>query len=258
MNHQPSDDPNLFVRLARTLLGGVFDRSANLVTGRVPDGWPNEIVPPLPATTLGGVSRGNMLTVVFSYPADVASPVAEFRALLERNGWTHSPRGPADGFEIALVATMRRESFVADVTHAGGDDNAIIVKISQSEGVLRRALMPRLNTITVPRLVAPAGVRSEGGGGGGGDDHTHRRMRVVTDLPAHELLAVYAKQLGDAGWKLGEKQATPTSATQWLETVDDRGQTWRGLLVVYANAPACEVLLYVATAAPESSSAMRS
>ena len=55
-------------RVARTILDAMFGASA-VVAGRVPDGWPDSLIPPPPAVALGGVSFGHSITAVFAYPA---------------------------------------------------------------------------------------------------------------------------------------------------------------------------------------------
>jgi hypothetical protein len=250
-----SDETTALLRLTRAILAPHVPQAAAMVAGRVPDGWPPELVPPSPVLTLGGMSADTSLTAVFLYPSNAETPVIEYRALLEGHGWK-APRGMlGDGFDSTRVAMLCHESSRATILHANADpaENAIMVSIAPNDGWPCRddaRMRPNFGTINVPRLVAPPGVRWDGGGGGGGGaDNTNRHIRVATDLTPAELLPSYAKQLADAGWLTGAVQTTPASAIQWLEASDERGRVWRGMLTVYVNGPAREVFIYMATAA---------
>jgi hypothetical protein len=252
MSDNPSEDSAIIARLARTILGVNLGGPPVLVAGRVPDGWPPDLVPPPPATALGGMTVGRSSTAVFVYPSNVAAPLTEYRALLEANGWK-PPRGVfAEGFDSARMAMLCRGASRVMVYRASPDltDNSMVVSLATGDGfgceeADRR--MPDFGTITVPRLTPPAGVRwDSGGGGGGGGDHTHRHIRVTTDLSPDELLSLYAGQLAGAGWQTGAVQSASGTAIQSLEARDARGRVWRGMLTVYVNGAAREVFIYMA------------
>ena len=252
MDAPASDDQASLLRIARVILATMLPNAPSLIAGRPPDGWPPELVPPSPVSTLGGMGGGNSLMALFRYPPSSQTPVAEFRAFLENQGWKppHDPFG--GGFDIERMATMCSESLRATLVRATTpvDENAVMVSIAPNEGWPYRGdpRMPDLGTIKIPRLVAPPGVQSDGGGGGGSGDTVNRRIRVTTSLTPAELLPFYTRQLADAGWLTGVVEATAVSAVQWLEASDERGRVWRGMLTVYANASAREVFIYMATA----------
>jgi hypothetical protein len=240
-------------QLTRTLLCLIVDqvKMPTLAVGRVPDGWPESLTPPPPAVVVGGVKAGQGIMAVFGYPPETAGPVAEYRAFLERDGWTPSEDLMKGGFHDSVVATLHRGSSMVHVRSAASgpaDDGSIIVSVvpyeeSPAWSAMRRF---RFETIDIPRLESPPGVRFDGGGGGGSGDHTHRHVRITTDLTPAELLPLYSAQLADAGWTMGELNVSPAAATQWVEAPDPKGRTCRGLLTVYVNGPGREVFIYMA------------
>ena len=250
MNAPASDDPAALLALTRTLLGLESEQAPVLVAGRVPDGWPPDLIPPPPAATVGGMRAGDKVSAVFQYPLHVQSPVTEYRALLESNGWKPAP-ALGGAFDVTLMAMLCRDSVLASVsgTRRGTTDKSIVVSVSPCDDWPCRlgARFPDPGTIEVPRLIPPPGVESHGGGLCGGGDHTTHNTRITSTLTPTELLPLYAHQLVAAGWHIGDIQTTPTSALQWLEASDQRGRVWRGVLGVYENGPAREVFIYVAT-----------
>ena len=245
------DDPEILVRLAQTVLGTMYEAPPDFVAGRVPDGWPSSLVPPPPVSTLGGMSVGTALTAVFLYPPTADRPFADCCALFESNGWTRPQGVFGEGFESVRTAMFCRDSSLATVGRSTSDpaDQSIVVSLGPCEGwpCLEDAGRPPRGTINVPRLTAPPGVRwDRGGGSSGGGDHIDSHIRVTTDLSPAELLPFYARQLADAGWRMGESSVNGMNATQWLEADDRRGHAWRGLLTVYVNGPAREVFIYMA------------
>jgi hypothetical protein len=245
-------------KLTRTLLGLMFDRATTFAVGRVPDGWPESLIPPPPAVVVGGMKAGQMITVVFGYPPETGPPVTEYRAFLERDGWTLLDDLMKGGFHARSHVTLHRGSSMLDVrsaTSESADNGSIIVSLKPYEErpILKEMQRFRLDTISVPRLEAPDGVRFSsgggGGGGGGGDDHIYRHARITTNLTPAELLPLYLVQLTDAGWTAGELSVNASAATQWVEAPDAKGRTWRGLLAVYVNGPGREVFIYMARTA---------
>jgi len=252
---QPDADPAAGEQVARMILGTHVPGVPAFVAGRAPDAWPPELIPPPPVSVVGGMTAGASVTAIFRY-APGAEPLAEFCALLERNGWTPArTMMSGGGFDSTRIAMFCRDPVLANVLRSSSDptDASIVVSLAPSQGWPcsedNRMRMPRFGAIEIPRLKAPAAVRSDsGGGGGGGGDHTHRHIRVTTDLTPAELLPEYAGQLANAGWSVGASHVTPAGATQWLEAADETGHTWRGLLTVYANGSSREVFIYMAKA----------
>jgi hypothetical protein len=250
MDTESPDDPGILLRIARTMLGTMYDEAPSLVTGRVPDGWPSSLVPAPPVIVLGGMQNGTALAAVFLYPATVDRPFEECRALLERNGWTPPLGAFGQGFDSTRTAMYCRESSLAMLWRPPADpaDKSIVVSIRPCEGwpCHEDPRMPQNGTINIPRLATPPGVRSDGGGGsGGGGDHINSYIRVTTDLSPAELLPFYAGQLADAGWVTGHSSATSAHAIQWLDANDQDGRPWHGLLTVYMNGRGREVFIYM-------------
>ena len=249
MNMPNSDDPAALLAFTRTLLGLQFEHEPLLVAGRVPDGWPSDLMPPAPVETVGGMRAGDKVTALFRYPPHDEAPVTQYRTLLEDKGW--KPAGAlGGGFDNTMMAMLCRESVLATLSGVGGPaGTSMLVSFSPCDDWPCRegARFPDHGTIKVPRLVSPPGVEWHGGGRCGAGDHTTHNTRITTTLAPAELLPLYARQLVDAGWRIGEIQTTPASALQWLEATDQRRRVWRGVLAVYENGPAREVFIYVAT-----------
>jgi hypothetical protein len=155
-----SDETTALLRLTRAILAPHVPQAAAMVAGRVPDGWPPELIPPSPVSTLGGMTADTSLTAVFLYPSNAETPVIEYRALLEGHGWK-APRGMlGDGFDSTRVAMLCHESSRATILHANADraDNAIMVSIAPNDGWPCHddaRMRQNFGTINVPRLVAP-------------------------------------------------------------------------------------------------------
>jgi hypothetical protein len=246
----PADDPAALLALSRILLGLDFKEAPVLVAGRVPERFPSDLVPPPPVVTVGGVSVADKVTAVFRYPPGVDSPIVAYRALLERAGWTPA-HTLGDGFDNTVLMMLCRESVLATLHGATGDsaDTAVLVSLSECDDwpCRERPPFPDHGTIKIPRLVSPPGVDWHSGGQCGAGDHTTHNIRISTTLTPHELLPLYANQLADAGWHIGDVQTTPTSALQWVEATDQRGRTWRGMLAIYENGPGRDVFIYLGT-----------
>jgi hypothetical protein len=267
VSEDAADNRTIREQILEAVLGTHFDRVPIIVAGRVPDGWPSSLVPAPPASTLGGMIGGTVLTAVFRYPPSVEQPLSEYRTLLERDGWSR-PRGVmSEGFESSSVAMYVRDSTMVHLRRppTDADDGLIVVSIAPGPGERWPSRGPHGDTLEVPRLMPLAGVRRDngggshgggssgrslggsGGGGGGGSYHTTRHISITTDLTPQALLSSYASQLATAGWITGVVHTTTDNATQSLEATDTDGRTWRGVLVVYANGPAREVFIYMAT-----------
>jgi hypothetical protein len=248
MNVPSRDDPAALLALTRMLFGLQPDQ-ATVTLGRVPEGWPPDLVPPAPVEIVGGMSAGGKLSAVFRYPPDTASAIVEYRTLVENNGWKPAP-ALGGGFDHTQLVMLCRDSYLATLHQAtGGSSNpSILVSVSPCDDwPCRTGARFDHGTIKIPRLVSPPGVESHGGGQCGAGDHTTHNIRITTTLTPTELLPLYASQLAGAGWHMGEIQTTATSALQWAEASDQRGRVWRGMLAIYGNGPACDVFIYMAT-----------
>jgi hypothetical protein len=250
-----ADNRTIRGQIVEAVLGTHFDQVPIIVAGRVPDGWPSSLVPPAPASTVGGMIVGTVLMAVFRYPPSVEQPLSEYRTLLDRDGWSR-PRGVmSEGFESSSVATYWRDSMIVHLRRPATDsgDGLIVVSIAPGPGERWPSRFPHGDTLELPRLMPPQGVRRDNGsgfssgGGRGGSRHTTHHISITTDLTPQALLSSYASQLATAGWITGVVHTTIDNATQWLEATDTNGRTWRGVLVVYANGPAREVFIYMAT-----------
>jgi hypothetical protein len=231
-----------------------------IVVGRVPSGWPIELIPPAPVTVLGGTLAGPIKVAVFQYPADAPEPLEDYRSLLLAHGFAHPKRHFGDGFKNAFHAMLCRDSTLAQVNKRAvdGRDPTLLVSLAPDNGFCsdeprNRRARGVAGDIEIPLLDIPRGVKGTSGGGsssGGSSDgraETSRHIGLTTSLPCTELLAWYSAQLANAeGWSMGAVTvASPDVAMQWAEAKDSRGRVWRGQLTVFANGPSREVYLYM-------------
>jgi hypothetical protein len=251
----PAGRPGDQLRLVQAIVGAEQRRAPRILTDRLPEGWPADIVPPSPARLLGGIDRGTATTAVFEYPEAVTGAFAEYRALVERAGFG----APEEGWGSPLVSPhpalddRAGDMLVVRRVETDGEGTTIVASFTPGAGAQRAAWMqgfrPPDHGIRIPRMRAPEAVQYDSGGGSsGGGDHKSVHIRVVTDLAPADLLPYYVGELEKAGWRAGAAQATPGSATRWFEATDDDGRTWRGPLVVYVIDDSREVFLYMATA----------
>ena len=233
-------------RVARTILDAMVGATA-VVADRAPGGWPDFLIPPLPAIALGGMSFGHSITAVFAYPPAAERPIDAYRAFLERDGWTRQEEFMSGGFVPTDVA-MRRNTSLVTLRGTTPAEQSVVVSLEPyqerpSPSTMRHV---HLDTIDIPRLEAPPGVRLVSGGGGGGGDRTYRHARLTTDLTPAELLPLYVARLVAVRWTTRELYVTASAATQWVEAPDAKGRVWRGMLAVYMNGVGREVFLFMA------------
>jgi hypothetical protein len=251
----PAGKPVDQLRLVQAIVGADQRRAPRILTDRLPEGWPADIVPPSPARSLGGVDSGTASTAVFEYPEAVTGAFAEYRALVERAGFSAPEDGMRSPLESAHTALYDRAGdmlFMRRV-ETDGQGTTIVASFTPGAGAQRAARMqgfpPSDHGIRIPRMRAPETVQYDSGGGSSsGGDHKSVHIRIVTALAPADLLPYYVGELERAGWKAGAAHATPESATRWFEATDDDGRTWRGPLIVYVIDDSREVFLYMATA----------
>jgi hypothetical protein len=232
--------------VARAILDAMVGASA-FVTGRVPDGWPDSLIPPPPAVALGGVSFGHSITAVFAYPAAAERPVDAYRAFLEHDGWTLQEEFISGGFAPMDLA-MRRDTSLVTLRTTTSADRSVVVSVEPYDEPpsLSELRDMRFDTLGIPYFEPPPGVRFDSGGGGTSGDGTYRHARVLTDLTPAGLLPFYANQMAGAGWTTLERCVSTSTATLWVEALDSYGHTWRGMLSVYVNGTGREVFLFMA------------
>ena len=87
--------------------------------------------------------------------------------------------------------------------------------------------------LKLPPLRPMPDARVSSSGGGGSSNEVDSRATVSGDaLDPAKLLAHYASQLIQAGWKTGAPAIGARVAAQFFEAADDAGTQWQGTLMV--------------------------
>jgi len=150
-----------------------YSDSARIVADRVPDGFPAELVPPTPATAVGGISGRRMQTTVFAFPVPASEASKSYEALLVRAGWKRVEIGGEDGGFVMFGVGAGPTFFCRDSSHlsfqsARGATSGSWLRVSHGTPVGdgecgRRHEHERVSDLALPRLVPPDGVMSLGG-----------------------------------------------------------------------------------------------
>ncbi len=238
--------------LARALIAQGYEQAGGptIVVGRVPEGWPAELVPPPPVTVLGGTSVASTLQAVFQYPADAEDPLDDFHTALASRGFTLPKMAFGEGFRNSTIVMLCRESLLAQVRvqtlDAGGA--VVIVSLSPGAGICTGEFpgrpMRARDRMEMPLMKLPPGVkRSSGGGCCGGGDHTTHNISLITPVSCEEILAWYAEQLRAEGWTAGDSLRGAGVVTQLVQHRDSKGTDWLGALTVWENGISRDVFL---------------
>lgn len=198
--------------LAEALLsayGGPDDVVPQMIAGRVPEGFPSDLLPTQGARLLGGWTRPHRRTAVVAVPESPPDALAAQAERAARAGWEHrrEPSTPAGGFIEAaearpLMHCRGKQSLYAQaVAHPQGG-SYLLVALSRQDRDRYSFCRPAekrgieaAREAPMPVLRAPAGAEDFDGGGGGGWDSSHMYTRFRTPLPPAELVAHFAPQL---------------------------------------------------------------
>ena len=260
----PSTIPTVLATSILSDYSNPFGGALQFSVGKPIAGWPAGLVPPAPATLVGGSALGSIHVLVVSYPRGANALAAVGAHLLESGFSAPSPAAGGDTSEHGFV----RESTSPAVTvgrifcgKTGGvmgiqpvDSTATTVTISMVY-VDGAGLSSACNgnpsgiggskpPLAVPVLFPPAGVAAQPGGSGFSDVSIQSSARIDTTFSSDALLAHYSRQLTSAGWQVNKVPANGdgVSGVQ-LTARDERGQEWRGALVIFTAAGQRQLLL---------------
>lgn len=216
--------------------------------GMLPTGYPVMLVPAGPVTVMGGARSANQIVVVLADSTRRLSTVME--ELLQASGYAHPAESPGSGFSSASgpyrffckdSATVTVEPVMGEVREMA----RVIYRMNRGRQCADFAAhRPLTGILKLPPLKPFPGGDVSTSGGGSGDEEVDSRARVTgASLDASILLAHYAAQLLQAGWKLGEPAIAAHVAAQFLEATDDAGKHWQGTILVSGSNTAMNLAL---------------
>lgn len=230
--------------LPRQLVTALLSGSERLTTmppveyfvGTVPAGFPAALVPSAPAVALGAVRSGGHIIVIFSDTTRRLPAILEQQ--FEEAGYKRPAPTPGSGFSGASgpYRFFCRDSASVSVEPLVGPERhmaRVSYRVTRGRMCADFVRPPsRTGTLRLPALKPPTNAHVASSGGGAGDEVTARAVVTGEALSAPAVLAHYASQLIDAGWKTGAPAVGARVATQFFEAVDDAGGQWQGTLLV--------------------------
>jgi hypothetical protein len=239
--------------------------------GHAPASWPADLLPDAPATVIGGVSASTHTMLTFSEPADIASALARYRAVLARAGWRPAARQPSRGFQPVSprpgtgAFCHGREALSIDVGDSSATRTVInVYRLAITGGTYSPLCDTTDHTVTVrmgpqpstgdsipmPTLTPPAGVtQSHGSLTVSTNREATAHARVQSTIPARTLADHYLGQLAALGWTQAKAEGTDAWAAATVEKTEgadrwrivllltDEGD-WRDLMIRLRRAPA--------------------
>lgn len=219
-----------------------------ITVGAVPPGYPATLVPAGPVEIVGGMSRGNEVTAVFADSTRRLAAVLEEQ--FERVGFTRPAPPAASGFSPAWSSMSyfcNQDATVSVTQLTGAQRHHARVTYRRVGTGFRCGNAPRneaAESLALPALTAPPGVRVSGSGGGSGGGRAESRAEVTgTGLVPADILAHYAAQLVAAGWTASEPAVSPRAAAQYFEAPGPAGHVWDGVLVAAGSDTALALTL---------------
>ncbi|HWK89432.1 MAG TPA: hypothetical protein VNP72_05530 [Longimicrobium sp.] len=214
----------------------------DVLVGRVPAWVPAEALHP-GARTLGALVVGPMTMVMQRAAEDHAAVDSAAVGRLLASGW-RLPPAPLEN-DFALGRGERPQHFC----NADGDNLMLVAGPLPGGGSDIRAFFSRggdgpcgpggeivriADEVDFPVLEGPPGStfhgRSSTGGGGGAET----TISLETQATPAELVDHYARQLGQAGWILGQRAPGDAVASQAVETRNAKGEAVSGFVSAFA------------------------
>lgn len=236
------------MELVRALLGR--RATANVVVGRVPDGFPTEVIP-AGARVVGGYGSSDELAAHTVAVVAVPQPPREarpaLRTALTPAGWADPRTGrQPSGFvsstsEPASLLCRGNETLYYSVMprQEGGSYLRLDHTRVTSQGY-SPCSAPQERRVPegqeLPMLTSPEGVVASNTGISTSfpDGVQESRARLLTTMPPAELLAHFAAQLREAGWTASPATAGSDAGSQTFRKRDPAGKELFGLLTAVA------------------------
>jgi len=241
----------------------MFEDQPHFALDHTPDGWPKDLTPPAPATLLGGVTFGPLLSTVYRYPRRVDASAA-YQRVLARAGFTRgSPVGrPRGGFTSQKSAEgttwCRRDGHASVmVVDSTATTRSLLVTFASS----LTSSSPSCNAsaaetgwkppLAIPALTAPLGVSARAAGSAWGGEYLSTSVSVDTTMSTDSLLGHYVRQLVAAGWQAGKLLSDGSTALQSVSVRDPDGKRWVGALTLVTAADRRTIVLNMMRAVRE-------
>lgn len=229
--------------------------------GRVPPGWPAELVP-AGAKVLGGGVDGDsanfrMRTAVFAMSGN-AKPDEVIRSLLVKSGFdaSHAPpvahvEGFAPSQAPAASAGMCNGNVSAsfEIVDAAAASAVVVIRLLDGDGGKQfctgrpsAGVAPHAE-IMIPTMTPPAGVLSFGGGSSWGSNGGNAATTLRTTMAVDSILYHYTPQLVAAGWRAIGKPAVGDGAAVQRFAFREKDQNWEAALIVITVGDRREVRL---------------
>ncbi len=240
----PPASPGVPPLLVAALMEGRGSRtSPEVLVGKVPPGYPAQLIPGSPTRVMGGVVDGGQIQVVFEDSTRRVAAVLE--ELFERAGYQRPSPPQGSGFMTGMPSSgFCGDSGIANVQALGGAQRymarASFVRGAGRLGCTNRVPMEIRPTVrlVIPELKAPPGSRmGRAGSGSGGDEVSSSGELSDTTMAPEVVLAHYATQLSAAGWTGFTPGIGVRVASQFFEARDSSGGRWSGTLMVTRGRP---------------------
>jgi hypothetical protein len=229
------------VPLVTALMAG--NRYSSSATGRyfvgaLPPGWPADLVPPPPASVVGGMTSGTQLIAVFS--DTTRRFLARYLKRLADAGWTEPTMERGTGFQSngggSYGFFCRDSARIAAIAAPGATSGAFVHVTYQRVDVsscVKRYTPMRVSALDLPTLTPPPDVwpTTSGGGGGESEQSSHTHL-VGAGLTPTAIAAHYAALLVAAGWTVDAPATADAIAAQAVRAHDKDGKLWSGSLIV--------------------------
>lgn len=237
--------------LLLSLLGdfGQKEEASDILVGKAPKWFPNDLILPSDARVLGTRVRSETqarVIVVTSRPPEAL--VSEYRRTLSRRGWTISDNSRDQGgfvhtrsLRTAVLCgedtSLTVRAFKNTRTHLrlSYDTDLSEDNVCEREG--RRRAPGMSLELPIPILMPPEGVETVGMSHGSGSGSSERgwevrAVRAESALGASEIAARYGTQIRKQGWTLQQRRGVEGVAA-WSWRLDkESGEHWNGLFTV--------------------------
>jgi hypothetical protein len=246
--------------LAEALVGefGAMMGGIHFVVGETPQGWPKVVTTPALARVVGGGKFGPMLVAAYEFPL-TADAMGSFESQLLKAGFTKakSTGFPVqDGFKSSASIGPAR-------AYCGGPGAVVVTQMDstkttrtigvtfapdkETSGACMTSRMPeRMGKLplNLPTMRPPPGISAQPTGYSSSGDGFSTQVRTDTTLSASEIATHYAKELAAGGWQIARAPAIGDGiAVYQVSTRDEKGETWRGALIVMTASSQREVTL---------------
>ncbi|CAN5811852.1 hypothetical protein BH23GEM8_BH23GEM8_09220 [soil metagenome] len=209
--------------------------------GIVPEAVASALALPPGARVLGSVIYPRSSRTVVAFPSPATAAIAAMELRLLSSGWTRLTVERQSGFagggmgNSAVFCRGDAERIQIAPGRLAGPDRVMTVlhstdaRFSPCEG--RTGTLGSRTSNPIPSLTPPPGARVEGGGSGSGGDRADARATIWTEESASDLVAHYAAQLVEHGWRAGAESSAADHAVRTWTLSDEAGEEWHGILL---------------------------